>query len=835
MKLSKLATALWMLIALLIPIHAFSQTRFIPNWSVSEFQPNLKQGGRTNTVAVNPMNRNEMFAASDSGGLFKSIDGGLHWAHIDYSILPVIFTQSVAYVPADPRVVLVSTKADFKTVNGGDVWRSTDGGMNWAPAHLDAAIPLFTGRLSAYEISASGNDVVVGTSEGVFVSTDGGATWTYSKPFSGDERRVFSVLLTPGAPSRIYAGGPLGISLGTLPLGPWVPVSSANGIVDIRSIHAFGRSALSPNHAFVVPYGNALYETEDRGTHWTQIVSAPRENPPCAGTPFIKTALKNKNAAQFLYLYYGNSCGLHRLIAPAFGGAADFSGAWEMLAVEHYTRDLALFQTAPVLLATNGGLHNTADLGLHWTYVGGGSAGYNALQVTGITGQFVGKSAIDLYFGTQDNGVRAVDFMGNETGHDLDLADGLFIEAERRVRLGSESRVTYVGCAGCTARLADRYLQNVRNVVHGTGWPAAMPVLIGRGERIENVRSGLDVTTDPEMMSWQPFASFTEVPSGLPKPVFAGADGSKIIYQAYVHGSVTWLMQIEHSAGNSNVVRPAMSGLGTMVITRTIADGWYPVYDPDRGNRSHVIAIDNQRVRQTTSGGETWDEIPGLTDLVTDNGRLRFRTELVDFSIPMPLVTAISFFPGDPSQALIGTADGGIYYSADNGMTWGRINGSERATYVTSFFWANINTVFVSTFGRGVWKLRNQPIALPGFGDLCGTCTVISNDGGVNPAFAGSALAFDGQILGVRTEKGQLREVLVTPGSSVVFTGDPKDPQEDIAITESDGKETFEALPKGPDGWVATGVVFTSDDMLTGTAFAPSEMSLTPTESEQKK
>src|SRR3954454_8267308 len=270
--------------------------------------------------------------------------------------------------------------------------------------------------------------------------------------------------------------------------------------------------------------------------------------------------------------------------------------------------------------------------------------------------------------------------------------------------LEGESRITNVTCFGCRSRLTNRYLQDPRNVLHGSGWPAAMPILVRPGQRIENVSGGLDVTTDAERISWQPFASFPEMPVGLPKLGLAGADDTTIVYQTYGQGSSTSLLRIEHSAGNSTVVHPAMSGLASLVINRTAPNSWYAVYDADRWSGIRLIAIDEQQVRKTINGGESWAEIPGLADLVT-HGEFRFRTELPDASIPLPLVTAISFSPVDQSQVLIGTVEGGIYYSGDHGTTWGKINGSEPATYVTSFFWADVNTVYVSTFGRGLWQL----------------------------------------------------------------------------------------------------------------------------------
>lgn len=339
MRLSKLV----LLIAFLVPVQA------------------LAVGVPMNTVAVHPTNRNEMFAASDSAGLFRSTNGGLNWQHV--VSLPVSLLQAVAYLPADPGIVLVSAKADPITGNGGGIWRSLDGGGSWDPAPLE---PEFAG-LSAYEISAVGETVVVGTSEGVFLTINGGEDWGFASPFAFGDRTVYSVLVTPGQPSRIYAGGPSGVRIATTAaLDQWT--MPGGGVGGVYSIHAFGRSALSVNHAFAV-VGHLLFRTENGGATWSVITSAPIAQP-CAGIPFIKTMLRSKGfVPQFLHLYYGNGCGLHHLAARVFP-AVDYSGPWQQVNVGPFSpRDLALFQGVPALLASNAGLHITADGGVTWTLV----------------------------------------------------------------------------------------------------------------------------------------------------------------------------------------------------------------------------------------------------------------------------------------------------------------------------------------------------------------------------------------------------------------------------------------------------------------------------------
>lgn len=841
MRLSKI----WVLIALSMAVHAYSQPKLYPNWSVAEHQPAIKEGGRTNAVAINPTDRNEMFAASDSGGLFKSVDGGASWFHVDS--LPVMFTQSVAYLPSDSRVILVTALADFKVANGGGVWRSDDRGVTWAQALLE---PPDIEPLSAFGLSALGNAAVIGTSQGVFASMDGGLTWEWSDANGGAERRVLSVLLVPGTPRRVYAAGPAGVRLGTLPLGQWRSPRT-NPVGGIWATNGFGRSPVSANHAYAAN-GHLLFRTEDRGDTWTQIASAPEGGGAahCDGAPMIKAALRIENGSTFVDLYYGNLCALWRLTAKVStpGGIVtlDYSGTWLTPTAERFEpRDVAFFGNEPVLTATNGGiLKATAPDGWNWVYTGGGRlGGYNALQIFEVKGQFIeDELTTDLYFGTWDNKIWSTTVWANP--FQSWLSDGFFLEMERSVPSESKARITWKDCAVCDARVAGRHLPGPPPV-----WPKPQngrnaPVVVRRDHYVQNVPAGLELTENAGS-NWKPFAAFPDEPRGLPRLGKAGAGDHSILYQPYrsmfsgppAEGA-TWLMRLQYSNGNGVAVYPEMSGLGGLGIN-ALPLAAYPVYGVDSQNWFHVIAPDlvNQKMVATWNGGELWEELPDLTKLVKRNDTLRLRADVTDPArstfefVPAPLVTAVSFHPTNPQLVLLGTSEGGIYYSGDRGRTWGAIGGSDKTTFVTSFAWETANRVYVSTFGRGLWILRNSPVAGPeAFPDFCPGCDVVAMDGSPRPSFSGSALVFDGQLVGIRTEKGALRELFVTPGSSVIFTGDPNDPQQDIAITESNGRDPFESLPAPPKGRITTGVVFTKGDEVSGAVDAAGPLSMHPEE-----
>jgi len=821
--------ALSLLIALLIPIQAFSQKtikyripiELLPNIREGGRDVPVRDGGRANTVAINPQFPTERFVASDSGGLFTSIDSGRSWSHVDS--LPVIFPQSIVYL--DTNTLLVSAKADFKSTNGSGLWRSGDRGIHWEQVPL----PGSTGRLSAYEISVDGANIAVATSKGVFLSTDNGANWNYSDPFGPlfeppafEPQTVYSVLVMG---SHIFAGGPHGIRVNTVPLGAWQWPSS--GIVGaVWSIHAFGRSPL-PDQAYVAA-GGFLYTTADSGTTWLSVT--PPQTQVCGGAPFVEAARLNDQ----MFLYYGTSCKLFRITAPIQGTTVRYDlSVRQELDIERADRprDLVMRAEEPFMLATNAGIQNTVDGGLHWRFVGGGRDGYNAYQIPELKGQFItsADNHVDLYVPTRDNHFWATDVDANI---DASLPiEAYLIDAERRLFVETDTRITWAKCNPCDTRQSGWHFGGETAWSDPAGGTTG-PVLI-QGERyVENVPAGIELTPNAGD-DWHAFAAFPEEARGVPK--LARGGHQPIVYQTFKANltgppsdGATRLMRI----GNGVVLYPAMTGFGGLGTTQT-SSAMYPVYGVDSRNALRVIAPDiiNGSMKVTCNGseecngGEEWYEIPDLTKKITNDGQYLFHADLSDFEAA-PFVTAVSFSPDDPQLVLIGTRENGIFMSGDRGKTWSKINNSERVTNVTAFFWVDANTIYVSTYGRGLWKLQNTQFVVQSmFGQLCNGCEVVSEK-----PFDRGALVFNGRVLGVRTEKGRLLEVFVTNGSSVVFTGDPKDPQEDIAITRSDGKDTGEPLPKGPDGSIATGVVFTSDGTLTGAAFAKSELSLLPPE-----
>src|SRR5439155_27344973 len=141
-------------------------------------------GNRVTSIAGVPGQPYIYYAGAASGGIFKTIDGGIHWEAI-FDGQPVSSIGSLAVAPSDPNVVWAGTGEPFIRSHisvGQGIYKSTDAGKTWTLAGLEK-----TGRIARVLIDPSNPNTVLACAlghaygpqpeRGVFRTTDGGRTW----------------------------------------------------------------------------------------------------------------------------------------------------------------------------------------------------------------------------------------------------------------------------------------------------------------------------------------------------------------------------------------------------------------------------------------------------------------------------------------------------------------------------------------------------------------------------------------------------------------------------------------------------------------------------------
>lgn len=171
-----------------------------------------EDGGRVNGLAVVPDAPNIYFAASETGGMFKSMNTGASWFHLN-GYLPAA-AWDVAVEPGGQRVFATSFNEGRRDTQAV-LQVSTDGGVTWSgrlPAAPSTCSSARTSQPSAYGIALrpGTSDVLVGTNCGLAVSKDAGDSWNRFDPTADTEpSNVWDVVALPGG--RTYACGDDGL------------------------------------------------------------------------------------------------------------------------------------------------------------------------------------------------------------------------------------------------------------------------------------------------------------------------------------------------------------------------------------------------------------------------------------------------------------------------------------------------------------------------------------------------------------------------------------------------------------------------------------------------
>ena len=234
--MKKLSLKLILTIYFLCSNLSFSQTLSNDNLKEMEFRHVGPIGNRVTTVAGIPNDPMTYYVGAASGGVWKTIDGGLNWSPI-FDNQEVHSIGAISVAPSDPMTVYVGTGESSIRSNvsiGNGVYKSEDGGETWKHLGLEN-----TGRISRIIIHPKNRDLIyVGSlghayspqkERGVFMSENGGESWKHVL-FIDSNTGISDMVMDPDNSRILFAGA------WQLDLKTWRRISGGPGSGIFKSV-----------------------------------------------------------------------------------------------------------------------------------------------------------------------------------------------------------------------------------------------------------------------------------------------------------------------------------------------------------------------------------------------------------------------------------------------------------------------------------------------------------------------------------------------------------------------------------------------------------------------
>jgi photosystem II stability/assembly factor-like uncharacterized protein len=171
------------------------------------------RGGRCTAVEGVPTQVNTFYMGATGGGVWKTTDGGLTWNNISDGGIKRASIGAIAVAPSDPNVVYVGTgSADPRgnVIPGDGLYRSTDAGATWTHIGLPNAgqigkIVVHPANPDLLWVAVLGNIFGPNPERGVYRSKDAGKTWE-KVLFVSDKTGAIEIVADHNNPRILYAG-----------------------------------------------------------------------------------------------------------------------------------------------------------------------------------------------------------------------------------------------------------------------------------------------------------------------------------------------------------------------------------------------------------------------------------------------------------------------------------------------------------------------------------------------------------------------------------------------------------------------------------------------------
>jgi len=612
--------------------------------------------------------------------------------------------KALAVHPTDPDIVYAGAAS-------GGVWKSTDAGQSWRPLWDEQD----TMASVAIAIAPSAPDTIyVGTGEwtpgwgpgfagtGIFVSTDGGATWTQRAGVVS--RRIAQILVSPTDANHVYVAGENGFEHSTDAGATWSTLR-AGQISD---------AVIDPNAAstlYINVRSDGLYKTTDGGTSWTKLVGGA---PSGASADWIRLAIGDSGAAGSNLVLAKRSGTIYR--------TTDGGNNWTTLAGSHgsspFDEWCNLLSVAPdddnIILAGGVGCERTSNGGTTWGGLGGLHSDHhravfapsnpNIVYTCNDGGVYIstdkgatwlkashGLTVTQFYDigawsaigtvaggGTQDNGT--VMTTGGLTWRDIFGWDGGYFVVHP-----SDPRTMYAEHQNTDIHKSvdggNTWVQKVSGLSGGTPWTGVLTMDPNAPNTLFVGTSMVFRTTDGCATAW--VASSQSLVGNVTGIAVAESDSNRV-YACTTSGRVY--------RSNDNGATSPWTEVSTGLPAATITDVVVSHTDKDRIAIT-VGGTGTGHVYLSTNGGTAWSNVTG--------------------DLPDVAVSAFAFDPVNASTFYVGT-DVGVFRTTNSGTSWQAFdNGMPNVPVTDLHVDRPASLLIAATFGRGMYKVSISGLAEP--------------------------------------------------------------------------------------------------------------------------
>jgi photosystem II stability/assembly factor-like uncharacterized protein len=642
------------------------QWRSLGPWTIPNGQTygssRVNVSGRVSAVAIDPGNAAHVLVGAANGGVWESKDRGASWApRTDYA--PTLAVGALAFDPRSPATVYCGTgEGNWWWFLGAGILRSTNGGTTWST--LCTAPFVGQGFFDLLVDPADGQHLLAGTTGGLYVSTDGGVTWTRRRT-----ARTWSLAIAPagGRSAEILAACSDGVYRSTNGGTSWsaVTLGGSPGSFDRLAV-AIARS--SPGIAYAWgSRGGTPYLWRRSGGSWAGVAPPPGVNTGQAWYDWFLAVAPDRPGQ-----IYCGAIEVHR------GDLSGSTWTWRNLTNKgssgqsiHPDQHAIAFEPGrpdTIYVGNDGGLYRSPDRGITWTHCN------NGLVISEF--EFVAHdpgSSRRLIGGTQDNGTER--WTGSPTWEHVADGDGgdcginrtnplvayhtyYGMSPERSGNGGGFGSWTWIGPPVPSGEGSLFYPPLECSATNGN------TIAIG-GDRVYVSRNN--------GAAWTPLA-------------FPGGGRASAMYVP--NADSLYVGTTDGRVFRSRWAGAAWSGLTALTTPRANAFVSDLYVDPANANRiwATYSRIGGGRVYRSDDGGATW------LDRTTS-------------ALPGLPLNAIQVDPANANRAWV-AADLGVYETRDGGASWRDFSNGLPNMFVGDLLYhPHARVLRAGTRNRGVWEI----------------------------------------------------------------------------------------------------------------------------------